>query len=171
MCDGYYHKNKLETMIARPFASVGPYLPLDWNFAIGNFLNDALNDRPISVRGDGLGRRSYLYAADQITWLWKILFDGKPGRAYNVGSKEDHSFAEIGRIVANAVNPPLSIQVVGHDKTATEADRKIDLYVPDVTRATKELGLRETFDLSSSIERTLRWHRHQARLQHVLSRR
>ncbi len=50
---------------------------MDANYAIGNFIADALHKPFIDVQSDGTARRSYLYASDLAVWLWSILIHGK----------------------------------------------------------------------------------------------
>ena len=140
--------------IARCFAFVGPHLPLEGRYAIGNFLCDALHGAPVRVAGDGTPRRSYLYAADLAVWLWTILFRGQPGRAYNVGSMHDLSVAEVAATVSAAVGSAQPVNIAQPPVPGHEPLR----YVPDTRRAQTELGLQENFSLSEAIRRTARWH-------------
>ena len=149
-----FMKQGLEVKIARGFTFIGPYLPLDARFAIGNFIRDALRGGPIIVKGDGSSRRSYLYAADLAVWLWKILFQGTSGSPYNVGSEEDVSIAELAHHVVEIVNPELKVSV--GEKISPE--KRPERYVPDISRATQELGLKQWIPLTESIRRTVKFY-------------
>ncbi|HTB14897.1 MAG TPA: NAD-dependent epimerase/dehydratase family protein [Bryobacteraceae bacterium] len=141
----------LEVKIARGFAFLGPYLPLDAHFAAGNFIADALAARPVVVRGDGTAVRSYLYAADLAIWLWTILIRGQSRRAYNVGSEQEINIADLARAIAGS-GP---VEVRGTPVVGEKPER----YVPSTARARNELHLEEHIDLSESIRRTIAWHR------------
>jgi dTDP-glucose 4,6-dehydratase len=143
-----------EAKIARCWAFVGPHLPLDAHFAIGNFIGDALAGREISISGDGTARRSYLYAADLAIWLWTILFRGPALVPINVGSGRDLSIRELAEVVAGTLAPGTPIHVAKQAVAGAAPAR----YVPSVERAEALLGLRETVGLEESIRRTAAWY-------------
>ncbi len=155
MCVLQSAKNQLECKIARCFAFVGPHLPLDAHFAIGNFIRDALAANPIHVRGDGTPHRSYLYASDLAIWLWTILFRASPSRAYNVGSEHSVSILDLARETCAALQPRLEIRVDQHALPHAPVLR----YVPSTARAREELGLEQRIGLREAIERTAQWYR------------
>lgn len=136
---------------ARAFAFVGPWLPLDTHFAVGNFLRDALAGAPIVVQGDGSALRSYLYAAELAVWILGILVDGQTGRAYNVGSDQPTSIATLAGTVGDLFGVPVDIR-------GTPQGGPAHRYVPSVQRARDELGLVQTISLRDALLRTARWH-------------
>jgi dTDP-glucose 4,6-dehydratase len=151
LCALYSKDSNLKTKIARCFAFVGPYLPLDTHFAIGNFIRDAMNGGPIVIKGDGTPRRSYLYAADLAIWLWTILIKGGSLHPYNVGSAEALSIKEIAQQVAEQFHEKTKIEVRG----VPDPLHSIERYVPDVQRVKDELNLQVWVGVNAGIEHTI----------------
>src|ERR1035437_4037905 len=147
-------KSGFEIKLARCFAFVGPHLPLDAHFAIGNFIRDGMRGSPIQVRGDGTPYRSYLYAADLAIWLWTILFRGKSCHPYNVGSEEALTISQIANTVASAFQPARTVIIEKKPVPGAAAQR----YIPSTKRAQEELGLQTRIKLKNAIEQTIFWH-------------
>jgi len=153
LCLQYGRQHGFDIKIARCFAFVGPHLPLDTHFAIGNFIRDAIRGNPIHVNGDGSPYRSYLYAADLMIWLWTLLINGAPGHAYNVGSDAEVTIEQLAHAVHESLQGAGSVHIaLPKNETAPPAR-----YVPSTVRAKDELGLCECFSLKESILQTACW--------------
>ena len=155
LCAIAHKEHGLETTIARCFAFVGPHLPLDAHFAIGNFIRDAMKGEPIKVR-DGKPYRSYLYAADLAVWLWTILFQGKPSLPYNVGSDREITIDMLAQTVALALGGSVAVQPLSSSH-CSHAYR----YVPSVSFTHSSLDLNVLVSLVEAIQRTTAWYKEQ----------
>lgn len=144
---------QIHVSVARCFAFVGPHLPLNKHFAIGNFIADAMAERTIEIQGDGTPLRSYMYAADLAEWLWVTLFRGRNRRAYNVGGDIAISIEELARLTATTLGSGSLVRVA----KLAENGQPISRYLPDTSRARNELDLHQRIPLQEAIRRTADW--------------
>jgi dTDP-glucose 4,6-dehydratase len=147
-------RSRLSVRVARCFAFVGPHLPLDLHFAIGNFIRDAMQGGPIRIRGDGTAVRSYLYMADLAIWLWALALSPAASGAYNVGSEAAVSILDTARVVAEVSTPGVAVELAVRPQPGAQPHR----YVPSTARARKLLGVDQTVGLDEAIRRTVAWH-------------
>lgn len=150
----YASRYDMHVKVARCFSLVGPHMPLDQHFAIGNFIRDALNGSPVLVKGDGQAFRSYLYTADLVIWLWTILFHGTTNRPYNVGSDAAIQILDLAKHISMIAYDTLRVIVEKKPDHTSPAAR----YVPDIRRACKELGLSVNIPLREAICRTIHYY-------------
>ena len=142
----------LDAKIARCFAFVGPHLNRDIHYAIGNFIRDCLAGEPIVIKGDGTPQRSYLYADDLVEWLFAILDCGISGRPYNVGSSEALSIREVAERVRLALGAANELRILGVPTPGATPS----VYVPDVSRAVRELGLHVSVNFDGAVRLSAR---------------
>jgi dTDP-glucose 4,6-dehydratase len=155
LCHAYSRGSALQCKVARCFAFVGPHLPLDAHFAIGNFIGNALRREPLRIRGDGTPLRSYLYMADAMIWLWTILFRAPSVRPYNLGSDQALNIRELAQRVADVLSPGAEI-IVEQQPVPGKLPMR---YVPSTALARQELGLSPLVDLDEAIRRTANWYK------------
>lgn len=144
-----------ESCIARIFTLIGPGLPLNGPFAVGNFVRDTLAGQAIRIQGDGRPLRSYLYMADLCVWLLRILGTGAAGQAYNVGSENAVSIAALAQQVVDAAGTAAAIHVQAPPASDAPAPR----YVPDTRKVRQELELAEYTPLNTALLKTIQWSR------------
>jgi dTDP-glucose 4,6-dehydratase len=152
LCASEVRDGRVAAKIARCFTFVGPLLPLNAHFAIGNFIRDGMAGRTIVVNGDGTARRSYMYVGDLVGWLIAALVRGEAGRAYNIGSEREVSIGELARHVGTYFGVPIET------RGAASAGMAPERYVPSNRRARDELGVQERVPLERAVARTAKWH-------------
>ena len=150
---GVIHANEtgIEFVNARCFAFIGVYLPLTSHFAIGNFINNGLNNEAIIIKGNGTPKRSYLYMADLVIWLLTILINGENKEAYNVGSDISLSITKLAQAV-HLHFPKSPIEILQKPLP----DRLPERYVPSIEKAKNELGLKVITNLDQALEKTIK---------------
>jgi len=75
----------VNTLITRGSNTYGPYQYPEKLIPIA--ITNALDDQPVSVYGDGMQMRDWLHVDDHCSGIDKVLHDGTPGEAYNVGAE------------------------------------------------------------------------------------
>lgn len=155
LCAIAFHDTGLDVKVARLFAFVGEDLSLDGQYAVGNFIRDALEGAAIEVHGDGTPVRSYLYEGDLAAWLFTILELGVPNRPYNVGSDQAISIGDFAQLVVEIIAPGKPVHIARRRGDYPGRVR----YVPSIERAKGDLGLIVETPLAEAIRRTAEWHR------------
>ena len=153
-CSTYFDKHKLPIKIARCFAFVGPYLPLDTHFAIGNFINNVLKNEDIVIKGDGSTIRSYMYASDLMVWLWKILLKGKINQPYNVGSDEAISIKQLAEKISSTSKTKVAVKILG----SPVCQEQIEIYCPEI-KMIKKIGAYIMINLNDTINKTIKFYK------------
>lgn len=160
-CEELYQKNfadlENEYVIARCFSFAGPYIHLDANFALGNFLNDVLEGKNIQINSDGQARRSYLYTIDLIIWLLTIMLKANKSEVYNVGSEQECSIKELAYKLKELSAKNLEINI--REELGSGSDSR---YIPCLLKAKKDLELDIWHDLDHSLSKTVEWFKSRA---------
>jgi dTDP-glucose 4,6-dehydratase len=139
----------LDVSIARCFAFVGRWLPRDQHFAIGNFIGDVLNKRPIVVKATHQVYRSYMYADDLVEWLMTIAENASADcPVYNVGSDQAILLGDLAKELSQRYHLPSEVSLI--------SETKIDRYVPSIEKSRSELGLMVKYDLISATDETIK---------------
>jgi nucleoside-diphosphate-sugar epimerase len=138
----------MSVSIARCFSFVGPWLPRDQHFAIGNFIGNILKKTPIEVKANHHVYRSYMYADDLVEWMMTIIDHASTQcPIYNVGSDQEVLLGDLAKNLAISYGGIAHVNKIKSDK--------IDRYVPSIEKANGALGLGLKYDLDAAIKETL----------------
>jgi len=163
LVSAFHHTYGLPTLITRCSNNYGPYqfpekmIPL--------MINNARQDKPLPVYGDGSNVRDWLYVEDHCRALWTVMTHGQVGRVYNIGGNSERTNLDVVKaILAHLCKPESLIQFVkdrpGHDQR----------YAIDASRLRDELGWGPSVKFEAGLAATIRWYvDNREWLDHVVS--
>ncbi len=144
----YHRQQGVDTAIARIFNTFGPRMRPHDGRAIPTFLRQALQDRPITVFGEGSQTRSFCYVEDEIRGLIALAESGYHDPV-NIGNPDEYTLLELAELV---------IEVTGSGSEIIFEALPIDdpkVRQPDITLAREILGWEPTVDLREGLGRTI----------------
>ena len=98
LCFDFQRKYNLEVKVARIFNTYGPGLKLKDGRVISNFINQALNQIPLSIRGDGNQTRSFCFISDIVDGLI-LLMDSDFNYPINLGNSYEISILNLAKLI------------------------------------------------------------------------
>lgn len=105
LCYIYYNKHNLPVKVVRPFNFYGPYMGINDNRVLSNWMRSYLKDDDIMVYGDGNQTRTFCYVEDGIDMCLGVLVNGKNGEIYNAGNPTPElTMKELAEIFCNTLD-------------------------------------------------------------------
>jgi dTDP-glucose 4,6-dehydratase len=144
----YHRQQGVDTAIVRIFNTYGSKMRPHDGRAVPTFLRQALQDRPITVFGDGSQTRSFCYVDDEIRGLI-ALADSGYHMPVNIGNPDEFTLLELAETV---------IEVTGARSEIVFEALPIDdpqVRQPDISLAREILGWEPTVDLREGLRRTI----------------
>jgi len=144
----YHRQQGVNTCIARTFNTYGPRMRPHDGRAIPTFLRQAIQDKPLTVFGEGDQTRSFCYVDDQIRG-YVMLAESDLHLPVNIGNPDEYTVLQLAKAVVEATG--------SRSEIVFEALPTDDPQVrqPDITRARELLGWEPQVGLEEGLPRTI----------------
>jgi len=124
----YQRYHNVSTRIVRIFNTFGPRMRLNDGRAIPEFFSQALNNEPITVFGDGMQTRSFIYIDDEVEGIFRLLMSDE-NEPVNIGNPEEITVKQMAEEIIRITNSKSKIIY----KDLPVDDPKV--RQPDITKA------------------------------------
>ena len=144
----YHSQQGLDTSIVRIFNTYGPRMRSHDGRAIPTFARQALENKPLTVFGDGSQTRSFCYVDDEIRGLYLLATSGEH-LPVNIGNPHEMTLLELAEAV---------VRVTGSKSEIVFEALPVDdpqVRQPDITRARQVLGWEPEVELDEGLKRLL----------------
>ena len=141
---------KMDVKVVRIFNTYGPRMQIKDGRVVPNFIDQILNNQPLTIYGDGKQTRSFCYVDDLVDGITKLLLSKISGPV-NIGNPKEFTILEFAELIRKKYNPKAKI-VYQPLPVDDPKQRK-----PDISLARKELNWEPKVKLEDGIELTMNW--------------
>jgi dTDP-glucose 4,6-dehydratase len=148
MTMAYHRQQGVDTGIVRIFNTYGPKMRPNDGRAIPTFMRQALENKPLTVFGDGSQTRSFCYVDDLVRGMY-LLAKSEEHLPMNLGNPNEFTILELAETV---------IRVTGSRSEIVYEALPVDdpqTRQPDITRAKEILGWEPEIELEEGLRRLL----------------
>lgn len=157
MMYSYRNQNSVEVRVARIFNTFGPRMHPNDGRVVSNFIIQALQNKPITIYGDGKQTRSFQYVSDLVEGLYSLM-NGDYDLPVNLGNPEEYSVADFARHIKNIVNSKSEISFLPKSEDDPTQRR------PDISTAKKELGWQPVVVVEDGLQKTIAYFENELKL-------
>ena len=152
MTMAYHRYHKVDTRIVRIFNTYGPRMRLRDGRVVPAFIGQALNNKPLTVFGDGSQTRSFCYVSDLIEGIFKLAMSDFH-EPVNIGNPREMTIKQFAEEI---------IRITGARSTIDYKALPVDdpkVRQPDISRAKKVLGWEPKVQFDEGIKKTIEYFR------------
>jgi len=150
MMYSYRNQNNVDVRVARIFNTFGPRMHPNDGRVVSNFIIQSLQDKPLTIYGDGSQTRSFQYVSDLVDGL-HALMNGGYDLPVNLGNPDEYTvkhFAEYIKEITGSASDISFLKATQDDPT----QRK-----PDITTAKRELNWEPKVTVKEGLQKTIQY--------------
>lgn len=148
MMYSYKNQNGLDVRVARIFNTFGPRMHPNDGRVVSNFIIQSLQDKPLTIYGDGSQTRSFQYISDLVDGL-HALMDGEYDLPVNLGNPDEYTVKDFAEYIKDITGSDSKITFLPATKD-DPTQRK-----PDISTAKRELNWEPKITVKEGLEKTI----------------
>lgn len=149
LCMDYYRMNQVDIKIVRIFNTYGPNMdPFDGR-VVSNFIMQALENKPITIFGDGSQTRSFQFIDDLIIAMYRMMNQDKFIGPVNLGNPNEFTILELANKIIKLTNSKSKITYNGLPQDDPKKRQ------PDISLAKEKLNWEPNIQLEEGLKKTI----------------
>lgn len=154
----YWREYKVPTVVARLFNVIGPRQTGRYGMVVPRFIQQGLQQQPITVYGSGNQSRCFTYVLDAAEYLTRLaLTENAVGDVYNVGNPLEISILDLAHRVNHITGSPAGIEFIPYDKAYEEGFEDMERRVPDISKIKALTNYEPRYSLDQALHLTRDW--------------